>query len=106
MLAEEEAATVEPKKAPKPGAKKAKPAGSGAIAAEGRLLGTGDQSTNDQKGDAKAVESFEATGLDDALDLLTVVNAKSDKVSVGQQAAGLERHPEVHSYVHARVYFG
>ncbi|KAF8589709.1 DUF1014-domain-containing protein, partial [Ramaria rubella] len=40
------------------------------------------------------VESFQATGIDDALELLTIVNAKSDKASVGQQAAGLERHPE------------
>jgi hypothetical protein len=28
------------------------------------------------------------------LDLLEVVNAKSDKASVGQQAANIERHPE------------
>lgn len=41
------------------------------------------------------VESFSATGIDNALDLLEVVNAKTDKASVGQQAAGIERHPEV-----------
>jgi len=29
------------------------------------------------------------------LDLLDVVTAKMDKASVGQQAAGIERHPEV-----------
>lgn len=42
----------------------------------------------------RVVESFHATGIDDALELLEVVNAKADKASVGQQAAGLERHPE------------
>jgi hypothetical protein len=41
------------------------------------------------------VQSFAATGIDDALDLLDVVNAKMDKASVGQQAAGIEKHPEV-----------
>jgi hypothetical protein len=41
------------------------------------------------------VESYAATGLDNALDLMEVVNAKSDKASLGQQAAGLEKHPEV-----------
>lgn len=109
MLAEEEAATSEPKRAPKAGAKKAKmagPAGPGAIAAGGGLANAGDPSTKDGHGDAKVVESFEATGLDDALDLLTIVNAKSDKASVGQQAAGLERHPEVRCHVHAPVYVG
>ncbi|CAE6521677.1 unnamed protein product [Rhizoctonia solani] len=40
------------------------------------------------------VESFAATGIDDALDLLDAVNAKTDKASVGQQAAGIEKHPE------------
>ena len=40
-------------------------------------------------------ENFSATGIDNALDLLEVVNAKTDKASVGQQAAGIERHPEV-----------
>ena len=42
----------------------------------------------------EVVESFAATGIDDALDLLAVVTAKTDKASVGQQAAGLEKHPE------------
>lgn len=41
------------------------------------------------------VETYHATGLDNALDLLEVVTAKMDKASVGQQAAGIERHPEV-----------
>ncbi len=42
-------------------------------------------------------ETFAATGIDNALDLLEVVTAKMDKASVGQQAAGIERHPEVRS---------
>ncbi|KAF8159467.1 hypothetical protein B0H34DRAFT_842609 [Crassisporium funariophilum] len=80
LLAEEEAATsVKPKpaatsKGKKTAGKDFKPAGPGAIAAE--------------------VESYAATGIDNALDLLEVVTAKMDKASVGQQAAGLERHPE------------
>jgi hypothetical protein len=48
--------------------------------------------TNDEP---KETESFSATGIDNALDLLEVVNAKTDKASVGQQAAGIEKHPEV-----------
>ena len=41
------------------------------------------------------MESFAATGVDAALELLEVVNAKKDKASVGAQAATLEKHPEV-----------
>ncbi len=40
-------------------------------------------------------ESFSASNLDDALDLLEVVNAKTDNDSVGNMASGLEKHPEV-----------
>jgi len=58
------------------------------------LLSTGNQSTKVEKGDAEVMESFEVTGLDDTLDPLTIVNAKSDKVSIGQQVASLEWHPE------------
>lgn len=47
----------------------------------------------------KEIESFSATGIDNALDLLDVVTAKMDKASVGSQAAGIERHPEVMSSV-------
>ncbi|TFK45617.1 DUF1014-domain-containing protein, partial [Heliocybe sulcata] len=39
-------------------------------------------------------ESFSATGLDNALDLLDVVTAKMDKASVGSRAGQLEQHPE------------
>lgn len=50
----------------------------------------------DETGDEpKEIESYSATGIDNALDLLEVVNAKTDKASVGQQAAGIEKHPEV-----------
>jgi len=92
LLAEEEAkAPVKVKAAPKAGAKKAadkKPAGPGAIAAGG---GIADEPKDEPP---KEAESYSATGIENMLDLLEVVNAKSDKASVGQQAAGLERHPE------------
>jgi len=84
LLAEEEAsAPAKVKTPPKASAKKGKdpkPAGPGAIAAGGL--------PSDQ------IESYSATGLDNALDLLDVVTAKMDKASVGQQAAGIEKHPE------------
>ena len=90
LLAEEEAATSsKPKPAPKKkGAKDIKPAGPGAIAAGGGL------SPGPVDGPAD-VESYAATGIDNALDLLEVVTAKTDKASVGQQAANIESHPEV-----------
>ena len=73
-----------------------KPAGPGAIAAGGGLDVAG-SSQNDEASSApeEQVESFTATGIDNALDLLEVVNAKTDKASVGQQAANIEKHPEV-----------
>ena len=69
-----------------------KPAGPGAIAAGG---GLGDSSPKLAEVPDEPVESFSATGLDNALDLLSLVTAKTDKASVGQQAAKLETHPEV-----------
>jgi hypothetical protein len=95
LLAEEEAAaSVKAKATPKGGkkGKDTKPAGPGAIAAGESSGGANDDSTSD--GVAKEVESYSATGLDNALDLLDVVTAKTDKASIGQQAAGLEKHPE------------
>jgi len=92
LLAEEEASAVpKVKAAPKAGAKKStpKPAGPGAIAAGGDL-GTAE----DKAAPQPEVESYAATGIDNAIDLLEVVNAKADKASVGQQAANIERHPE------------
>jgi len=102
LLAEEEAAaSSKVKAAPKAGAKKkadVKPAGPGAIAAGGGIAdGSGERPPTGSE-PAAAVESFAATGIDNALDLLEVVTAKMDKASVGQQAAGIERHPEVFIY--------
>jgi hypothetical protein len=95
LLAEEEAAAPsKAKNVPKAGGKKATkagtPAGPGAIAAGGAL---GDEPVKFTP--PENVESYAATGIDNALDLLEVVTAKMDKASVGQQAAGIERHPEV-----------
>ncbi|KAI0333139.1 DUF1014-domain-containing protein [Cubamyces sp. BRFM 1775] len=99
LLAEEEAsAPAKAKAAPKAGAKKApaknvKPAGPGAIAAGGGL-GAVSASASEDNGKPGEVESYAATGIDNAIDLLEVVTAKMDKASVGSQAANLERHPE------------
>ena len=95
LLAEEEAALLaKPKPSPTKAGKKpfgeSKPAGPGAIAAGGGL-----ESPKDKEAEPVAVESFAASGIDNALDLLEVVTAKMDKASVGQQAAAIERHPEV-----------
>ncbi|KAJ3926478.1 MAG: DUF1014-domain-containing protein [Lentinula lateritia] len=102
LLAEEEASPPpKAKVAPKAGAKKAakfqpKPAGPGAIAAGGGLVSADDEKSGSkgQGEEPKDIESFSATGIDNALDLLDVVTAKMDKASVGSQAAGIERHPE------------
>lgn len=93
---------------PKPAASKAgkkgkdnKPAGPGAIAAGGVDAADGEKGEGQENAvqvkqqEPEVVESFTATGIDNALDLLEVVTAKMDKASVGQQAAGIERHPEV-----------
>lgn len=71
-----------------------KPAGPGAIAAGG---GIGGVDGAKDEGGLKEVESFSATGIDNALDLLEVVTAKTDKASVGSKAAEIEKHPEVRS---------
>lgn len=105
MAEEESSAPAKVKPAPKAGsAKKAakpqpKPAGPGAIAAGG-LADSAKDDSDEGKGkgeEPKVVESFSATGIDNMIDLLEVVNAKTDKASVGSQAAGIERHPEVNS---------
>lgn len=97
LLAEEEtAAPSKVKNPPKAGAKKAAkaatPAGPGAIAAGG---GLGKEPEKSNGASPEQLESYAATGIDNALDLLEIVTAKMDKASVGQQAAGIERHPEV-----------
>ncbi|KAL5494745.1 hypothetical protein ACEPAI_206 [Sanghuangporus weigelae] len=97
LLAEEEASLPsKPKASPKTGAGKKKAsasttpraAGPGALAAGG---GLGDVA---EKGESREIESFAASNVDDAIAMLEVVNAKQDKASVGQAAAGLEKHPE------------
>ena len=72
--------------------KDVRPAGPGALSA-GDGLDSVDAGTTDPE--PKEVESFSATGLDNVLDLLEVVTAKTDKASIGQQAAIIEKHPEV-----------
>ncbi|KAJ6500735.1 DUF1014-domain-containing protein [Mycena sanguinolenta] len=98
LLAEEEtSAPAKVKAAPKAVKKAQKPAGPGAIAAGGGLAAVAAPETESGKGKSKAEgepESYSATGIDDALDLLEVVTAKLDKASVGQQAADIEQHPE------------
>ncbi|KAJ7778758.1 DUF1014-domain-containing protein [Mycena maculata] len=100
LLAEEESsAPAKVKAAPKAVKKAQKPAGPGAIAAGGGLAAAA-PAPESAKGKEKEErvdeepESYTATGIDNALDLLDVVTAKMDKASVGQQAAGIERHPE------------
>ncbi|KAF7359118.1 DUF1014-domain-containing protein [Mycena sanguinolenta] len=97
LLAEEEAsAPAKVKAAPKAVKKAQKPAGPGAIAAGGGLAAVAASETQSDKGmSMEEPESFSATGIDNALDLLEVVTAKMDKASVGQQAADIEQHPEV-----------
>ncbi|KAG9017135.1 hypothetical protein FRB90_001610 [Tulasnella sp. 427] len=82
-------------------AKDSIPAGPGAIAAGGLMAPSTDPSKeldapNDEKAqdEPKKVEEFAATGLDDALEMMSLVTAKTDKASVGQVAAGIESHPE------------
>ncbi|KAF8188339.1 hypothetical protein BJ912DRAFT_399139 [Pholiota molesta] len=96
LLAEEEAAVAakKPKAAvtkKSKGGKDGKPAGPGAIAAGG---GVSPEPTDPKANEPEEIESFAATGIDNAIDLLEIVTAKLDKASVGQQAAGIERHPE------------
>ncbi|VDB84546.1 unnamed protein product [Peniophora sp. CBMAI 1063] len=98
LLAEEEASAPAKKAAaPKAGAKKSKPtpkpAGPGAIAAGGGLAAVAAKE-DDVPPEKKEVESYAATGIDNALDLLEVVTAKMDKASVGSKAGEIEKHPE------------
>jgi len=98
LLAEEEASIRAKKAASKAKKAQSKPAGPGAIAAEGEgeLSAPSPAAESPSKdGDGpQEVESFAATGIDNALDLLEVVTAKVDKASIGNQAAGIEKHPE------------
>lgn len=95
LLALEEASAPTKKAAPKAGKKAApKPAGPGAIAAGGVAVAAGSPPPESKPDSFEPVESFSATGIDNALDMLSLVNAKSDKASVGQQASKIEAHPE------------
>lgn len=94
LLAEEEAGISSKKTSSNKASSKKKdkkPAGPGALSAGG---GPDSVASNEVNDEPEVVESYSATGIDNALDLLEVVNAKTDKASVGQQAAGIERHPE------------
>lgn len=103
LLAEEEASIGSSSKAKAPKAakpvKKTVPAPSMSSTAETSGKGKG-KADEPQPAPATSssvydmVESFSASNLDDALDLLEVVNAKTDKDSVGNMASGLEKHPE------------
>jgi hypothetical protein len=106
LLAEEEARATAKKASPKPGSKKSakgqsKPAGPGAIAAGDApedAPAEPTQSSGKNGSETEEIESFAATGIDNALDLIDVVTAKMDKASVGNQAAAaVEKHPEVRS---------
>ncbi|GAA5913830.1 hypothetical protein JCM8208_004764 [Rhodotorula glutinis] len=83
LLAEEEASQPAKVKAPpKAGAKKAAPPKAPAIP----TFSTSD--TND------GPSSFSASGIDDALDALSLATSRTDKAYVGSQAAKIETHPE------------
>lgn len=106
LLAEEEA-SLPSKPVAKGGAKKSgdkkkdvRPAGPGAIAAGGGLgssaTGSG-SSTPDVKKTGFEPEPevhIKATGLDNMLEALEIVNAKGDKANIGAQAGLIEKHPE------------
>ncbi|KAF8328825.1 uncharacterized protein EI90DRAFT_3281243 [Cantharellus anzutake] len=114
LIAEEEASI--PTKKPTPKATKgagstgkksatpSRPAGPGAIAVGGGIGSVsdsleassekGESKEKDDSGEGEAIESYTATGLDEALEMMTLVTAKTDKASLGQQAAKLEAHPE------------
>ncbi|KAG9078193.1 hypothetical protein FS749_009839 [Ceratobasidium sp. UAMH 11750] len=97
LLAEEEAALSKPKQTPKAGKGKAKPpppkpAGPSSVATDEGFASVG--APEQRKGEEEPVESFVATGIDDTLEFLEIVNAKTDKATIGQQAASIERHPE------------
>jgi len=94
LLAEEESA-MQARKPKSPGAKKkAKPAGPGAIAADDEPASSDGPTQPMEEDQPKEVESFAASGIDNALDLLEVVTAKMDKASIGAQASKIEQHPE------------
>ena len=101
LLAQEEASITTKKAAPKAGAKKKAPA-----ASLGPLPGKGAASLNFQGDDPLGLRSrknddaapsleLSATGIEDMLEALEVVNQKTDKESMGAKAGLIEQHPEV-----------
>lgn len=112
LLIEEEASQAK-KALAKAGAKKAasaktKPAGPGAIGAGDAPVAPAVPAEGSTKNgdEPQEVESFSATGIDNALDLLEVVTAKMDKASVGNQAAStIEKHPEVRTLAFPKARF-
>ncbi|GAA6034520.1 hypothetical protein JCM8097_005372 [Rhodosporidiobolus ruineniae] len=80
LLAEEEAS--QPSKAPKGGAKAG--AKKTVPSVPSFNLGGGDDD----------IASFSASGIDDALDALSLATSRTDKAFVGSQAAKIETHPE------------
>lgn len=99
MLAEEEASLPSKPKvaggAKKAGEKKKKveprPAGPGAIAAGGGIAAADVASTETS---SAGPEAYSATGIDQMLDALELVNQKTDKASMGAKAGQIEKHPE------------
>jgi len=102
ILAEEEAQASVSKPKPPKAAKSKKPAAPNAGSSSGKGKGKAEpepepeiETAGPSGGNLDGiVESFSASNLDDALDMLEVVNAKTDKASVGNMASGIEKHPE------------
>jgi len=102
ILAEEEAQASVSKPKPPKASKSKKAAAPTAGASSGKGKGKAEpepepevEAAGPSSGNLDGiVESFSASNLDDALDMLEVVNAKTDKASVGNMASGIEKHPE------------
>ncbi|KAM0749030.1 DUF1014-domain-containing protein [Meredithblackwellia eburnea MCA 4105] len=96
LLAEEEASTPSAKPKAAAGAKKAGGASTAkakpAVSAASKIPSFADGLSNDTKAEP---QSFSASGIDDALDMLTLVTERTDKAAVGSRAAqAVELHPE------------
>ena len=94
-MAEEEASLPKKKAVEKPGPQKSKKNAKTAPSTSSNNLEKGDDVPTEKHAADGEAESFAASNIDDALELLEVVTAKMDKASVGQQAAEIEKHPEV-----------
>lgn len=102
LLAEEEAQASVSKPKPPKASKSKKPTGPNPAASSSKGKGKAEPEPEPEveaAGPSREnldgiVESFSASNLDDALDMLEVVNAKTDKASVGNMASDIEKHPE------------